>query len=499
MLKKRTSKLEIILSLVAVIICIAIFLKAIIDVDNNYDIGWYHLPFSARIWGIIPESSFLAGAKVEDRFDGFPLLAHFFQGLFWKITNRVQSTNLVGYFSLIIYFFFLRGYFRVPLYLSAIALFSIPAVLTHAATSFVDLPGNIGASVAVMMIYRFFCSKSLPNKKELLAAFLGAAMAANTKPQLTVLMVLVWTIAIIRLIWLYVTNTQFNGGKAISALFLSAIASGLIFATPIKNVVLYGNPVYPVKVQVAGIVLNHRTTPATYSEGNRPQKWLQSILEINTPEWSADQFNRTNDERLLDRAGGFFGAYVIFNLLLLILFNFKKTSLQLNENNQVNSNVALIILIIASIFVANFPQSHELRYLMFWMITLVSLNLSMISVLSENTIFSWLKKQYIWLIFLCFLAIMCARIKSYYLIPDFRTLQVYLNSIINIELLKEVVPNQQNCFVSQFEYYSTTSVLPQQLFYYSAYFHPEIGFDYSIKAVEDTKQCGESKIITYRN
>mgnify|MGYP003502590501 FL=1 len=54
----NASKLEIILSFIAIIICVAIFLKAIIDVDTNYDVGWYHLPFAARIWGIIPKSSF---------------------------------------------------------------------------------------------------------------------------------------------------------------------------------------------------------------------------------------------------------------------------------------------------------------------------------------------------------------------------------------------------------------------------------------------------------
>jgi hypothetical protein len=46
----KTSKLEIILSLIAIIVCGTIFLKAIIDVDTNYDVGWYHLPFAARIW-----------------------------------------------------------------------------------------------------------------------------------------------------------------------------------------------------------------------------------------------------------------------------------------------------------------------------------------------------------------------------------------------------------------------------------------------------------------
>ena len=109
------------------------------------------------------------------------MLAHFFQGLLWKLTSRIQATNLVGYFSLIIYFFFLRIYFKIPLFLSAIALFTIPAVITHAPTSFVDLPGNIGVSVVMMMGYLFFRQSSLPKQKDLFITFLGAAAAANTK------------------------------------------------------------------------------------------------------------------------------------------------------------------------------------------------------------------------------------------------------------------------------------------------------------------------------
>ncbi|NJO98733.1 MAG: hypothetical protein HC764_24305 [Pleurocapsa sp. CRU_1_2] len=109
------------------------------------------------------------------------------------------------------------------------------------------------------------------------------------------------------------------------------------------------------------------------------------------------------------------------------------------------------------------------------------------------------QKEYIGLVSLCFLAIMCARIKSYYLIADFRTLEVYLKNIINIELLKEVSPNQQNCFISKYQYNSPSLVPPQHIFYYNAYFHPEIGFEYSIKTVENPKQCGESKIITITN
>jgi hypothetical protein len=169
---KNISTFEKVFSFAAVTISILIFAKALLDVDPNYDVGWYHLPFAARIWGIIPQEAFMSGGSIESRYDGFPLLAHFFQGLLWKVTGRLQATNLVGYLCLISYFFFLQSFFRVPLALSAIAIFTIPAVITHASSSFVDLPGNIGVSVLMMMLYRFFRQSKLPTPKELLFTFL---------------------------------------------------------------------------------------------------------------------------------------------------------------------------------------------------------------------------------------------------------------------------------------------------------------------------------------
>ena len=495
MQEKRISILETILSLSALTIAILIFSKAIIDIDTNYDVGWYHLPFAARIWGIIPIESFVAEAKIEDRYDGFPLLAHFFQGLLWKLTGRVQATNLVGYFSLVIYFFFLRNYFQVPLYLSTIAIFTIPAVLTHAATSFVDLPGNIGAATVMMMSYRFFSSSRLPNKKELLAAFLGAAMAVNTKPQLQPLIFVLYWVSGIRLIWLYFRHTAVGKRHLWLTIPLTAIASSLIFATPIKNVALYGNPFYPTKVEVAGIVLNHRATPQAYGDNNRPQKWLMSILEINTPEWSADQLNRNGNKKLLDRAGGFFGAYVAFNLILLVSLTVREHLLNRASvaNKTRNASTALSGILLVSLIPANFPQSHELRYFMFWMITLVSLNLCIIfSLLDKN---KWIRAQYIGLVYLPFFIAMCIKIESFYLKPDFRTLEVYLDRTINTEFLEQISPKENNCVISRYEYNSTESIPLQHVFYYSSYFHPELGANYSITVQENAKQCKTSKVI----
>ena len=496
--RSNRSIIEIILSAIALTGLISIFLKAIIDLDTNYDVGWYQLPFAARIWGIVPAESFLSEDIIEYRYQGFPLLANFLQGLLWKLTGRIQTANSIGYLSTIGYFFFLHSFFKVPLYLSAIAIFAIPVVLTHASTSMVDLLGNIGVSVLMMMIYHFFRQSQLPSKKELLFAFLGAAIAVNTKPQLQPLVFVLFWVVGIRLLWLYFKHTTSGKRRLWLTVPLSIIASVLIFATPVKNVALYGNPFYPIRIEVAGIVLNHKLTPETYGEGNRPQKWLRSILEINTPNWSVDQWNGGNG-KYLDRAGGFFGAYVVFNFLLLLGLTIREQWLNRTspKHKSRNATTALVIMLLVSLIPANFPQSHELRYFMFWMITLVSFNLCIISSLQDRGK-KWLQVKYFGLIYLLLAAVVWTRINAYYLKPYSRTLEKYLNNNVKAALIEQMRPEGRTCMIARHAVPNLKSVpyaAINNAFYYSSYFHPEVEYDYSIKAAINPEDCGDLTMI----
>ena len=490
---KKFSAIEIFLSVVSACLLLSIFLKAIFDLSPDYDVGWYHHPFAARIWGIIPSELFTSGDKIEYRYDGFPLLAHFFQGMLWKLTGQIETTNLVGYLSIIVYLIFLRQQFKIPLYISAIAIYTIPAVITHATVSFVDLLGNIGASMALMMTYNFFRQSRLPDKQEILFAFLGAAVAVNTKPQLQPLIFVLWFVVLLRLLWLYLQDR--NTGKIYSQVLATVLASMLIFATPIKNTVLYGNPLYPIKIQVAGIVLNHEMTPETYEEGNRREKWIRSVFEVDTPKWTPAQWNY-NDNRYFDRAGGFFAAYVVFNLLLLLACVCSETirNLKLLPNKRKRSGItALCIMLALSLYTANFPQSHELRYLMTWMITLVSLNLHL--VFSERVLFSSKRISIIrnfQLVYLIFFLVMCIKIESKYLMPQFEGISSYLDVISNQEeILSQISPNQRNCVVS---YYLSTVPI-NSVFYLSSYFHPDLKIEYGIEVAPDIDSCQSTNII----
>ena len=495
-IKQHRLGIETILYAIAFSVAASVFFKVILDVDNNYDPGWYHLPFAGRLGGILPREMFIGDEKwFEPRFDGFPLLAHFLQGMFWRITGRIQSANLVSFLGIVGYWFFLKSYFQIPLYLAIIALFSIPLVLNHASTSFVDLFGNVGTSILVMMSYRFYKNRQLPKFNELFMAFLGGAIAANTKTQLQPLVFVILIVVGIRLCWLYWRQSAVGLIKVVP---VSILATLIIFATPVKNTILYSNPLYPIKIEVAGIVLNHKLSPEAYEEGNRQQNWVMSVLEINAPFiWTPDQWSSDPNR---SRRGGFFGAYVVFNLLLLLGFGVRELiqnrSLPPAERSR-EAKYAVFTAIAMSLVPLNFPQSHELRYFMYWMITLVSLNLYLIC-LSKQPFGKWLQAKYMALVYLVFLAIVLSKIGRFAAIPSNQTLDKYVEFGVKSEFLSQIRSDDRVCLLSRHIgediQYAPTAAL-KYAYLYSSHFHPELNYDYSIQAALNPQVCGDRTII----
>ena len=348
------------------------------DVDKNWDAWAYHLPFAARLWGLATPETFPLSEYLQARYDGFALFGEFLQGFFWSITGRPESANLVSFLSLVIYIYFLRNKFKIPIYLSTIALLAIPIVQVHATSSYVDLPGSIAMSVLVMMTLSLYLKPEEFSRKDLLILLLGAACAANIRLKLNPMVFLVLCAAIPK-IFLSIhrkENTR-RKGKTKFLLKISALFIGLaiVFTTPIKNAFYHHNPFYPVKIAVDSIILNHTEDPVPDPkfhgrETSRPERWLYSIFEIIPRpffrgQWSIDQYSKG----LGNRYGGFLGIYVLFNLLLFIYLAYRNWSR--------DSKVAAILLAVMSLITMIMPSSPRLRYYLYWMIVLVSLNLWM--------------------------------------------------------------------------------------------------------------------------
>jgi len=452
--------LETILKAIAFLITLSIFLKGWIDVDGTFDTWGYHLPFAARIWGIVPAEQFI---NMEERFRGFPLLGEFFQGFLWLITQRVQAANLVGFGSLILYGYFLKSYFKVPYYLTAIALLGVPLIQAHAVNCYVDLLGNIFLAMLIMMAYVLFKQQKLPNLRDLLVIFWSAFGSSNTKPQLEPLVFLVVCFIAIRIFWLHWDRDQRNiTAWLFKAIPIGLLASLLIFATPIKNIAIHGNPFYPVRIEIAGKVLNHALpmyseSPGYLADAPKAQRWLYSILDVNSAYWNHDLYSANIDR---NRMGGFFGAYMVFQTLLLIYL--------IVINPQAETRSAGIVVLVMSLVAANFPQSHELRYFMYWAIVLISLNLSLVTKNPQKL----LNPRYLGLISLVALIIVGIKTNFVYLKPNLHSLERFKEKKINREIIAKIQPEDNICLPKSYPF----------TFGYTPWFHPELNYSYSIRS-----------------
>jgi hypothetical protein len=468
------------LNLAAIIVVISIFIKSVIDVDPSYDSWWYHLPFAARIWGIVPATSYAFQDFLEARYDGFPLLAQFLQGFFWVVFQRVQAANLVSFLSLIIFVYFLKLYFQVPLYLSALALLSVPLIQIHATSCYVDLPANVCLSILILMTYLLYTKRDFLNKRNLFVIFLAAAGNANIKMQLIPVVFLILCLVGFKLIK-QIKARRMQSKSLLTIVPTIVLAAILIFATPIKNIVFYGNPFYPLRIEVMGIVLNHKEalpqdSPDYLKNASRQERWVYSILEINSAPWSIDQGSKNPSQH---RMGGFFGAYVVFNLLL---FSYICYRVRRRE-----TLVAVILVTIMSLVASLIPQSHELRYYMFWMISLVSLNLYLVSHLErtpENL--KWIDTKNLGIICVLFLTLVIFQIRKPSAVkPSFYTLEKHLERHVDFKLVNKISPGEEVCIIS---------ITPND-FLYASKFQNQLNYSYSVKASDSESECGARKAI----
>jgi hypothetical protein len=343
------------LRVVAIALAASLAVAAWHDVSKAWDTWAYHLPFAARMLGIVGSDAYVFSPDNAQRFAGFPLFAEMLQGVLWKITGRPECAAFVALFSLFGLVVYLKRAFGIASHVAFIALLAIPLVQIHATQCYVDLPANVGLTVLLLLVYRAWVDGSPPRMKLLVGAAACAIATANAKFQLVPLVLLASAALLLR---------AYRDKKS---LVVFAVALPLVFATPLKNFVVHGNPVWPVEF---GFGLPYAETrydsaPHWLEHVPRPVRFFLSIIEWNVDRWSVDQW--TPPDHPAKRMGGFFGAYVIAGLVGLGLAAWKKRTRE--------TKVALALFGGATLVVSFLPQSHELRYYLFWMLLLVALNL----------------------------------------------------------------------------------------------------------------------------
>lgn len=467
-----------ILKLFALVVISGSFLKAVIDIDGAWDTWMYHLPFAARLWGITTPDDYMMHYIFEERFLGFPLLAEYLQGFFWWLSQRPESANLVGFISLLIYIIFLNRYLRIPLYLGTLILFAIPVVQIHAVSCYIDLFGNVAAAILIIHTFLFYARKNFLTPLNIFIIVIAAASAVNSRFVLTPLVFLLLSLIILRVLWLGWQAKQLGTLKLYQIiLFFPALCLilSLVFATPLKNVIVYGNPVYPMKMTIAGITLNYKHTveeiaPPYLEDASRMQRWLHSILEVEThpfthqSHWSVDQYFPPH---FGNRLGGYFAAYVVFNLILLGYLLYRLRSLE--------TKIIGLAFLTLTLLTANMPQSLELRYYLYWMLILVSCNAYLVLQLPATR---WLNAQMLGSVAAVATLTVILVTRGMYVYPSFFTVEDLHQEMVDPQIIQTLHAEKgKTCF------YRT----PWILLYAPVFNSPN---NYSIKEGATVEECG---------
>ncbi len=338
------------------VIVIYIGLCSYYNFDTSWDYLAYHLPHILRIANL---TTFVEAEKLIEVNRGFPALPHVIQSILVLVTGRFSSTNLLNYLALLFFLLYARKRLKINsigfLILGFLTL-SVPAVLIQLTHSYIDLWSNILIALALCEAVFFHKSEDKFDVKNTAFFIALITFAIFSKYQM-------WPAAILALFVFYsrrykIFEVQFK------KMFFSVVVVGLLFSIwPVRNIIYFNNPVYPVQSPIFKEHFNnvrldpksHLQVPKYLESYPSTVKFLASVFEISRwlssepLEWTIDQGHQGGIESPHHRMGGW-SLVTMFTVFLLILAIFQKNK----------SAVSWFILIFLG--TSFFPQSHELRY-----------------------------------------------------------------------------------------------------------------------------------------
>jgi hypothetical protein len=388
--------------------------------------------------------------------------------------------------SFLLLLLFLKKQMQIPLYVAVPALLAVPMVHMHATAGYIDMAANAAASILILSVFLCYIENGAADKKKATLILLSAAAAANIKFQ-TVPIVCVALFFYGLRVALDVIRMK-NGHRlrrfalyALAALMLTP----LIFATETKNTIRYGNPFYPIIIDVGGVKLNGFEAPPNIMQPDLRKlpplfRWGRFLLEINVFDkqrpvpWThgMDYIPFENPHFGL---GGYFAPYVVVNLLLFGFLCFRLWD--------GNGRPALGLMVILTAITPQLPQSYELRYYMYWMIVLVVLNAWLLGfVWKSRQVQRWALAPTAFAVMAAiFMVVFIHKTQSYYTTPRYLLLKEvarndltqYSSEHLDHSAFKQIKDGDRICLIGS----------AVDTFFYSSFFYP--GRHYYIKAEFD--------------
>ena len=234
--------------------------RALFTLDPYFDSLVYQLPFAARLAGICPKSCYQTDDQLDARFDGFPMAINALQAVLWRLTGQAQAVDVLNILALGLFAAFMREIFKVPPAWTLVGLLAVPILQINVTSAYVDLPVNLAVAATLLALPCLLRAPERFGWRKAMAMIAALALAANGKVQMIPIALAVGCV------WFVVAYAHLARGRSIGsfvanrygALRLFAFfvaAGGLVGVTALRNLVVHGNPIYPLSMTILGVFL----------------------------------------------------------------------------------------------------------------------------------------------------------------------------------------------------------------------------------------------------
>ena len=296
--------------------------RSAVVLNARWDAFMYHLPFAALRGG--PSIPYDMNDTMRPLFDGFPPLADLVQGLLWRATGSVNATGVVNFGAFVLFLAYCRRVLRASFWLVALICLTAPMVLIHTAVSYVDLFGNSFLAIGVASCLHVYLFPERRSRAVVVGGMAALAAAAWSKYLLVPIVGVVFVLFVV-VVLRSAGADRFGRNQCVAIVLVFATLAAAPYA---KNLVVYGNPFWPLRVPVVGALLPYLLDAGFLADTERPaslrgapqaQVFARSLFEIdvstsypNRARWIIDQGNASAGFRM----GGFWGLGAAVYLLV---------------------------------------------------------------------------------------------------------------------------------------------------------------------------------------
>jgi len=349
---------------------------------SRLDLAWdslaYHLPFAAIRAGIITYGDHIIPSPHRVFLEGFPPVLDFIKGMMWRVTGRVEATQLFNSFVVVGGSVVLAKLYGKRISLLILAVLAIPVGQVEFAGNYTDLPVNFLLASALFAVAHALASPESHRLRHGMAAAAALCLATTFKVTAIPFGIVIWT--------LYVFAAGFgrpaNGGSELTQLrfrsmprYLAFAFVGALAATGygLVNLVVMHNPLWPVPIHLGplslpGVVPASNWNAAAYlAEVPRTLRWMVSVIE-----WHAFDLRPlpyiiaqgdVPDTAMSYRMGGLFSFQLMFTVAILFV---ARAGIGTSATFKVLGLHAIMALVVSMV-----PGSHEMRYFFFWYLSLL--------------------------------------------------------------------------------------------------------------------------------